>query len=322
MNGRVLVSGASGFVGSALIARLARDTRLAVRAAVRRTDWRAPPGVEAARVADLAADTDWRAALQGVGRLVHTAARVHVMLDRARDPLLEYRRSNVEGTLALARQAAAHGVRRFVFISSIKVNGESTVAGKPFHAHDTPQPADPYGVSKLEAEVGLREIASSSGMDLVIIRPPLVYGPGVGANFRKLMQWLRAGTPLPFGAIDNCRSLIGIDNLVDLIALSLEHPAAPGQVLLASDDEDVSTTSLMRRLGRHLKRRALLLPVPVAVLRLSGALTGKSATISRLCDSLQLDISATRSTLAWRPPMSLDEGLAITAAGFLNETRV
>jgi nucleoside-diphosphate-sugar epimerase len=322
MNERVLVSGASGFVGSALVARLAHDARLAVRAAVRRANWRAPPDVEVANVADLAAGTDWRAALQGVQYVVHAAARVHVMQDRAADPLLEYRCSNVEGTLALARQAAALGVRRFIFISSIKVNGETTAAGKPFRAADTPRPADPYGVSKLEGEAGLKEIAASTGMQLVIVRPPLVYGPGVGANFRKLMQWLHAGKPLPFGAIDNRRSLIGIDNLVDLIALTLEHPAAPGQVLLASDDEDVSTTSLMRSLGLKLRRPARLLPVPAAVLRLGAALVGKSAAISRLCDSLQLDVSATRSMLRWSPPVDLDEGLTRTVKGFLSETRL
>jgi len=322
MNECVLVSGASGFVGSALVTRLARDARVVVRAAVRRADWSAPPGVEVTKVADLAPDTDWRTALQGVQYVVHTAARVHVMQDRAADPLREYRYSNVQGTLALARQAAALGARRFVFISSIKVNGETTAAGKPFRAHDTPQPVDPYGVSKFEAEAGLKEIAASTGMQLVIIRPPLVYGPGVGANFRKLMQWLHAGKPLPFGAIDNRRSLIGIDNLVDLITLTLEHPAASGQVLLASDDEDISTTALMQRLGLKLQRPARLLPVPPALLRLGAALVGKSAAISRLCESLQLDVSATRSALAWSPPVSLDEGLTRTAAGFLSETRL
>ncbi len=320
MIGRVLVTGATGFVGSALVARLSNDSRYKVRAAVRRSNWRSASAIEVARVSELAANADWGASLHDVQYVVHTAARVHVMQDRASDPLQEYRRCNVDGTLALARQAAEHNVRRFVFISSIKVNGESTPAGKPFRADDTPRPVDPYGISKLEAEAGLKEIASSTGMELVIIRPPLVYGPGVGANFRRLMQWLHAGTPLPFGAIDNRRSLVGIDNLIDLIIRTLDHSAATGRVLLASDDEDLSTTSLMRRLALHLRCPARLFPVPAAVLRLGAALVGKSATISRLCDSLQLDVSETRRVLDWTPPVGLDEGLSRTAAEFLNET--
>ena len=302
MSERVLITGASGFVGAALTARLALDAQFTVLAATRRNDWRPPAGAEFAIVGDLSGDTDWRAALPGVRCVVHTAARVHVMEDRSQNPLAEYRRVNVAGTLALARQAAHAGVRRFIFVSSIKVNGESTSPAQPFHASDPARPLDAYGLSKLEAEAELLGLSAETGMELVIVRPPLVYGPGVGANFQRLMRWVRRGVPLPFAAIDNRRSLVGIDNLVDLLGVCVRHPAAAGQVLLASDDDDVSTPELIRKLATAMNVRARLIPVPPYLLRFAAGLTGSSAALSRLCDSLQIDVSATRALLGVEPP--------------------
>ncbi len=310
---KVLVTGASGLVGSCLCARLL-SSGFEVRAAVRAST---PPlpAVEVSLIKPIDGTTDWRVALSGIQALVHTAARVHVMSDRSADPLAEFRKVNVQGTLNLARQAAAAGVRRFVFISSIKVNGESTSPGNPFTADDVAAPLDAYGVSKMEAEQGLRELAAQTGMEVVIIRPPLVYGPGVKANFAAMMRWLQRGVPLPLGAIYNQRSLVAIDNLVDLIVLCLTHPAAANQIFLVSDGKDVSTSELLRRMGQAMGRPARLLPVPQSWLRCAGALVGKPDVAQRLCGSLQVDISKTRQLLGWTPPLTLDQGLKKAAAG-------
>lgn len=269
----------------------------------------------------LSADADWRPALEGVTAVVHAAARVHVMREEAADPLAEFRRANVEGTLALARQAAAAGVERFIFISSIKVNGESTPRDRPFSAADVPQPQDPYGVSKLEAERALGELARETRLEVVIVRPPLVYGPGVKANFFALLKWLQRGVPLPFGAIRNRRSLVALDNLVDLVATCVEHPAAPGQTLLVSDGDDLSTTELLRRLAHALGKPARLVPVPEPVLIFAARALGAGSIARRLCGSLCVDIAPTRSLLGWAPPLSVDEGLRTAAEAFLLETR-
>jgi UDP-glucose 4-epimerase len=231
------------------------------------------------------------------------------MADTVSDPLQEFRRVNVQATLNLARQAAAAGVRRFVFVSSIKVNGESTQPGSAFTADDAPAPLDAYGISKMEAEQGLRQIALQTGMEVVIIRPPLVYGPGVKANFAAMMRWLKRGVPLPLGAIENQRSFVALDNLVDLIVTCLIHPAAANQTFLVSDGEDVSTTELLRRMGQALGCTARLLPVPASWLKLAADMLGKADMAQRLCGSLQVDISKTRQLLGWQPPLSLDSGL-------------
>jgi nucleoside-diphosphate-sugar epimerase len=247
---------------------------------------------------------------------MHIAARVHVMNERAGDPLAEFRRVNVDGTLNLARQAASAGANRFVFVSSIKVNGESTTETQPFTAADTPAPQDPYGISKMEAEQGLRQIAAETGMEVVIVRPPLVYGPGVKANFASMMRAVQRGLPLPLGSVThNRRSFVALDNLVDLLITCIDHPAAANQTFLVSDGEDLSTTDLLRRLGQALNKPARLFPVPPSLLQLGANLLGKGDMAQRLLGNLQVDISHTRNTLNWTPPISVDEGLRRAAAG-------
>jgi nucleoside-diphosphate-sugar epimerase len=312
----ILVTGGTGFLGGALLRRLAADRAYnGVVAAVRRKAESLPEVVQQALVGDLLPATDWGLALQGVDAVVHCAARVHVMHDDATDPLQAYREVNVYGTLNLANQAAQAGVRRFVFVSSIKVNGEVSQPGQPFSADDVPSPLDPYGVSKLEAERGLREIEAQTGMEVVIVRPPLVYGPGVKANFASMMRWVARGMPLPLGAIHNARSFVALDNLVDLLVRCLKHPAAAGQIFLVSDGEDVSTTELLRCTAKAMGKKAFLLPVPAFVLELCATLLGKRAVAQRLCGSLQVDIAKTCRLLGWIPPLTLDQGLRKAVEG-------
>lgn len=314
---KVLLTGSTGFVGQALLARLAAQPALVLVAVSRRPAFGLPAGVARAQVADIAADTAWQSILQGVQAVIHAAARVHVMSDKVADPLAEFRKVNVDGTLNLARQAVGAGVKRFIFISSIKVNGESTAPGKPYSAESQPAPVDPYGISKLEAELALRELAAETGMEVVIIRPPLVYGPGVKANFLSMMRWLSKGIPLPLGAIQNRRSLVALDNLVDLIATCVEHPAAANQTFMVSDGEDLSTRQLLRRMGGALGRPARLVPIPAWLLEAGASLLGKRALAQRLCGSLQVDISKTRELLNWSPPLGVDEALRRAAEHFL-----
>ncbi|MEN3373007.1 SDR family oxidoreductase [Dechloromonas sp. ZS-1] len=309
-----LVTGASGFVGQALCRRLHRDG-IAVRGAVRTL--KVPQGeTEHVAIGCLASETDLTTALRNVDQVVHLAARVHVMNDKSSDPWAEFRRVNVDGTVNLASQAAAAGVKRFVFLSSIKVNGEWTEAGRPFTADDIPAPEDPYGVSKYEAEQLLRQIAAETGMEVVIIRPPLVYGPGVKANFEAMMRWLARGVPLPLAAVtENCRSLVALDNLVDLIVTCLHHPDAANQTFLVSDGEDLSTVQLLKRMGAAMGFPARLFYLPPAMLKLGASVLNKPSIYQRLCGSLQLDIAKTNQRLGWTPPLSVDEGLQRAAGG-------
>ena len=315
MSQSIFLTGATGFVGGATLKRLVAE-KYTVVAALRNGPQLLEDNIKTVHVESFDDATSWKDSLDGVDVVIHAAARVHVMNDAEADPLDAFRRVNVEGTLNLARHALKSGVRRFVFISSIKVNGEGTPAGVAYTPQDVPAPADPYGVSKMEAERGLRELAAESGMEVVIIRPVLVYGPGVKANFRSMMNWLDKGIPLPFGSIHNKRSLVALDNLVDLIITCISHPAAANQTFLVSDGDDLSTTQLLRKMASALDRPARLLPIPARALSGAAILLGKKSLSNRLCGSLQVDISKTRSLLGWSPIVSVDDALKATAQNF------
>ena len=304
----VLLTGASGFVGKAVL-KTAQQRSLKIRPVFRSMD-SAKRYSEAVLVSGLDGAADWSQALKGVDVVIHAAARAHIMREEALDPLAEYRRVNVEGTLNLARQAATAGVRRFVFISSIKVNGEATAPGRPFKADDAPAPEDAYGLSKAEAEAQLKQVAQETGMEVTIIRPPLIYGPGVKGNFASLVRWVHRGLPLPLGGVThNRRSLVGLDNLVDLILVCADHPKAANQTFLISDGEDLSTTELLRRIGKALRRPARLLWLPAGAISLMAGLLGKKVISQRLLGSLQVDINKTCEMLDWKPSVAVDEGL-------------
>jgi len=303
----IAVTGASGFVGRALCDSLSASGH-SVRPLVRSRGHARTP-VDAMAVGDIGAGTDWSTALQGVHCVVHCAARVHVMHETATNPLAQFRAVNTEGTRSLALQAVALGVRRLVFVSSIKVLGESTSSRLPFTGLDEPQPQDPYSQSKWEAEQALHQISQTRGLELVVVRPPLVYGPGVGGNFRLLARLAASGLPLPLGAVDNRRSLIALDNLVQLLTLCTWHPAAPGHTFLASDGNDPSTPQLVRALAAAQGRSARLLPVTVSWLRAAGRLTGRLDQVERLVGSLQVDDQLTRKVLDWVPSIDFEEGI-------------
>ena len=304
----ILVTGATGFVGQALCAELSRR-EIGYRPVSR------VPRPDFIAIGAMDRNTDWSDALAGVDTVMHLAARVHVMNESAADPLAAFRAVNVDATANLARQAAAAGVKRFVFLSSIKVNGEETAAGKPFRASDVPHPQDAYGRSKLEAEEALLAISAETGMEVLIIRPPLVYGPGVKANFASLMKWAARPFPWPFGAVRNRRSLVYVGNLVDFMLLCASHPAVGNRVFLVSDDEDLSIGQLIAKLSSATGRKAWMLPVPPALLEGIAALLGRRAAAQRLLGSLQVDIGETRAVTGWSPPYSVEEGLTATVAG-------
>lgn len=304
----VLVTGANGFIDSALCTRLRRDA-VSVRGAVR-TLKSQPGNAEDVAINSFSSEADWTSALRNLTQIVHLAARVHVMNDKSADPLAEFRRVNVEGTANLARQAASAGVRRFVFMSAIKVNGKFTELDQPFTADDVPTHKDLYGISKYEAEQSLRQIAAETGMEVVIIRSPLVYGPRVRGNFKSMVLQIFRGVLLPLAAtINNRRSLVTLDNLVDLILTCLYHPAAANQTFLVSDGEDLSTVDLLNRMGKALGHPVRLFYVSLSLLKLGAVLINKPGVYHRLCGSWQLDITKTRPLLGWTPPISVDEGL-------------
>jgi len=305
----ILVTGATGFVGGNVASRLFFDKKYIVCAAVRHVSGKLPEKMAQVCVGELAANTDYSEVLKGMDSVIHCAARVHIMQDDAADPLAEFRKVNVVGTLNLAQQAAEAGVKRFVFISSVKVNGESTNHRPPFSPDDKHTPKDPYGLSKWEAEQGLFELARETGMEVVVIRPPLIYGLGVKANFQKMMEWVKKGVPLPLGAVKNQRSLVALDNLVDFIILCSTHPKAVNEVFLISDGEDISTTELLRKVAYAFGRKAWLIPVPVGFMTWIAKFFGKGDVANRLFGSLQVDSSKARGLLGWKPVITMDEQL-------------
>lgn len=311
MNKRFLITGASGFVGRALCAALSRhgvQSKVVVR-----NRQIVHTSVESVLVDTINGATKWGNELKGVDVVVHLAARVHVMKDLSADPLAAFREVNVKGTEHLARCAAAAGVKRFVYVSSIKVNGELTLVGEVCSEKDVAYPKDAYGISKFEAELALRRVASETGLEVVIIRPPLVYGEEVKGNFVQMLKVLARGIPLPLASINNLRSLVYVGNLVDALITCATHPVAAGQTYLISDGEDVSTPDLLRRLGEGMGCTTRLFPCPPGILEIAGAMVGKSGQAQRLLSSLQIDSGKIRRELNWTPPYSLQQGLQATA---------
>lgn len=306
---KILVTGATGFAGSVVVERLLHDQRFAVVAATRSDRSNTAPGIRRVIVGNIDAETAWQPALAGVQAVVHLAARVHVMHDGAADPLTEFRRINVAGTLNLARQAAAAGVRRFLFISSIKVNGEGGPAGVRYSAEDRPTPVDAYGISKLEAENGLRELAAGKEMEIVTIRPPLMYGPNVRGNLLSLLSWVERGLPLPFANVHNRRSLLNVRNFADVAVRCIDHPAAAGETFLVSDGEDVSTGELIKHLAGAIGRKPRLFPVPLSLSRAMLKVVGRDDLYQRLFGSLQINTDSARRLLGWTPPMTVAEAM-------------
>ena len=307
MTKQLLITGASGFVGKA-VCEQAVDQGLFVKG-VLRLRGEVASCIESLVVGEINGVTSWGNALRDVNIVVHLAARVHIIHNTVANPLTAFRTVNAEGTLNLARQAAAAGVNRFVFVSSVKVNGESTLPGQVFTEADAPNPQDAYSQSKHEAEQGLRQLSADTGMEVVIIRPPLVYGPGVKANFAVLMRAVQRGWPLPLGAVHNQRSLVALDNLVDFIITCITHPHAANKTFMVGDGQDISTIELVRGMAQAAGVPVRLLPVPMWALQAGGVLLGKSDVVQRLCGNLQIDISEARSLLSWVPPVSVEEGL-------------
>ena len=309
---RILVTGANGFIGGVLCRDLA-ERGFKVRGAVRKS-MALPSGVETIPVGSMDEDTDWSSALENVDCVIHLAARVHVMSETAIDPLSEFRKVNVEGTKKLAYSSARAGVKRLVYVSSVKVNGEATA--RPFTEEDEPAPQDPYGISKLEAEQALCKISEETGLEIVILRPPLVYGPGVGGNFVKLLQWIEKGLPFPLGSVMNRRSMIYVENLVHALIHCANHPDAKGEAFLVADRETISTPDLIFRLSEKMNRKARVLAFPVSILAFFGKIAGKSAEIERLTCSLEIDSSKIMNKLGWIPPFSLEDGFEKTVLWF------
>ena len=311
----ILVTGANGFVGRALCAE-AMVRGMQVRGGVRhRCDL--PAGVEHVVVGEIDENTNWQRALNGCDAIIHLAARVHVMRESAKNPLEEFRRVNVQGSEHLARSAAASGVKRFVYVSSIKVNGEETLDGQSYAERDLPMPHDAYGTSKWGAEQALHRVAEETGLELVIVRPPVVYGAGVKGNFAQLLSVLACGIPLPLASIKNHRDLIYVGNLVDALIACATHPNAAGQTYMVSDGERVSTPDLIRNLANALGKSNLVFPFPISVMRFCAGLLGKSAALDRLTQSLQIDSSKIRKELGWQPPYTMQQGLKATADWYL-----
>lgn len=312
---KVLITGSNGFVGRAVAKHLLSHGHT-VRGAVRRSDLQEelPAEVEQVVVGELLPDTVWGQALHDIDTIIHLAARVHLMNDTAADPLTAFRHANVEATSQLAREAAKAGVKRLVFVSSVKVCGEEALL--PYDEKSPCNPQDPYGVSKMEAERALRRIEAETGLEVVVVRPPLVYGQGVKANFLRLMQLIQLGIPLPLASIINIRSMLYVGNLADALVVCALHSKAAGQTYLVSDGEDFSTPSLIRSVAAAMEVPARLFPMPVALIQLLGILVGKKLAVKRLTGSLAVDSSKIRLDLGWKPPFAMKDGLKVTAAWY------
>ncbi|TNF01277.1 MAG: SDR family oxidoreductase [Bacteroidetes bacterium] len=317
---KVLLTGATGFVGQAVIDKLLSG-RHQVKAVVRRSSKSMHKNIASVSVDTIDSNTVWGNALRDIDTVIHAAARVHVMNEESHDHLAQYREVNVEGTMNLAREAALSGVKRFIFISSIKVNGERTEDEKSFRETDLPNPQDAYGLSKLEAERQLQKLAAETCMEVVIIRPPLVYGPGVKANFRAMIRCVERGLPLPLSAIENKRSFVALENLADLIVTCMEHPLAANQTFLAGDGEDYSTPELIRSVANHLNVPPRMFSLPVWILHTLAKIVGRGNVSHRLCDSLTVDITKAREVLGWVPPVKFEEALAITIRKYEEDVR-
>ena len=315
---KILITGASGFVGQSCAQALHAaqyDVRLAVRKSSKLN--LIPSDFEKIVVEELSSETQWEDALRGCNCVIHTAARVHILKEKSSNPFSEYRRVNVEGTINLAKQAIVAGVTRFIYISSIKVNGETSWVGAPFRADDTPNPKDEYSQSKYEAEEALKQLAIESGLEIVIIRPPLIYGPGVKGNFRTMLGWLQKGFPLPVTKMKNKRSFVGLSNLIDLIELCIDHPKAVNEVFLVSDGHDLSTSELFSRIGENMDKPARLLFIPYGGLSFLLTLIGKKSMLDRLYGSLHVDIEKNERVLGWKPRRDFQEMLAETVHEYL-----
>ena len=303
----ILVTGASGFLGQHLSYSLSALQHVQLTACVRKV--RSLSFYPVTEIGSIDSKTQWMRVLKDQNIVIHTLGLSYVTNDNVINSLAEFRRVNVDGTTNLARQAAAAGVKRFIFISSIKVNGEQTQSAKPFTADDVPAPEDDYGLSKVEAEVALLQVSDETGMEVVIIRPPLVYGPGVKGNFANMIKVVQKGIPLPLGAVNNQRSLVAIDNLVDFIITCIYHPSAANEVFLVGDGHDLTTTELLQGIAAAMGKPSRLISVPKSVLMFCAVLLGKRAVAQRLLGSLQVDITKARNLLGWEPPISVQEGL-------------
>jgi nucleoside-diphosphate-sugar epimerase len=308
MKNKILLTGATGFVGGALLKRI-NDPIILGRSA--------PAGfIGCFYERQLSRSSDFSDCFSAVEVVIHCAARVHVMNEESSDPLHAFREVNVDATLKLAKQAAAAGVKRFIFLSSIKVNGEGTMAGCKYSGSDKPKPEDPYGVSKCEAEAHLKQLSEETGMELVIIRPTLVYGKGVKGNFLNLLKLSSLAIPLPFGSVHNARSMVYLENLVDLIVTCINHKAASGKIFLAADENDVSLSKLICIIRKSMGRSSLLIPVPIPIFKILGRFTGKMAVVERLIGNLQVDTGFAKKHLNWKPPYSIEQGIKDTVDGF------
>lgn len=316
---KILLTGASGFVGRSLCDRLLAENHRII-APVRSHDLLPyNHNLRPEKISGLQDSLDWKLMLKDVEVIIHLASRVHVMNDTSIDPLAEFRKINVGATLNLARQAVELGVQRFIYMSSIKVNGEKTLPVKPFTAEDKPAPVDPYGISKYEVEQSLAQIASETGLEVVILRPPLVYGPNVKANFLRLIKWVKLGLPLPLGSLHNQRSMVYVGNLVDAVIACLEHPSVAGETFLVSDGEDVSTPQLITMIASAMGKTSRVLPFPTAILNILGKATGKSTEVERLANSLCVDSGKIRTLLGWNPPFTMEAGIQETVNWYMNQ---